>query len=98
MSNPIFYRNEAALRDVLEERENQDRRWGEQNHDFGVFLAILQEEVGEASVEFLELRRHEREGLEEHAKVDRTRMREELVQVAAVALAMVEAFDRGACR
>ena len=96
MSNPIIYRHEVALRDVLAERERQDAKWGEQNHDFGTFLAILQEEVGEASRDWLKSRTPSDRDVsrEEHL----VRLREELVQVAAVALQMVEAFDRGACR
>jgi NTP pyrophosphatase (non-canonical NTP hydrolase) len=66
--------------EVLDERERQDRKWGEQNHDPLVWLSILGEEFGEVSKAVLE--------------ANAPAYREELIQVAAVAMAMVQAFDR----
>jgi NTP pyrophosphatase (non-canonical NTP hydrolase) len=62
------------------------RKWGEQNHDPITYLAVLVEEVGELAQAGLHLRfgGPKAEGL-----------RDEAVQVAAVALAIVECLDRG---
>jgi NTP pyrophosphatase (non-canonical NTP hydrolase) len=70
--------------DVLEERGRQDRKWGQQEHHPAVWMVILLEEVGEAAKEILE------QNWEKY--------REELVQVAAVSLSMLDAFDRGEWR
>jgi NTP pyrophosphatase (non-canonical NTP hydrolase) len=65
------------------ERHAQDAKWGEQNHDDFIWTAILTEEVGEAAQAAL------------HAKFGgHGDLREELVQVAAVALAWLECMDR----
>jgi NTP pyrophosphatase (non-canonical NTP hydrolase) len=70
--------------DVVAERIQQDKKWGEQYHSPADWLMILGEEVGEANKAALEARfGHE----------DLRKYREELVQVAAVAIAMIECFD-----
>lgn len=74
-----------SLNSVLIERNKQDAKWGEQNHDPFTFLAILTEEVGELAQAAL----HGRYGGPESNNI-----REEAVQVAAVALAIVECLDR----
>jgi len=76
---------ETALADVLAERDRQDAKWGEQNHDPFTYLAILSEEVGE----FAQAALHLRFGGEAQNK-----FRHEAVHMAAVALAMVECIDR----
>lgn len=65
---------------VLKERARQETRWGEQNHGQEKWLQILIEEVGEYTQACLD-------GDMNHAK-------EEMVQVAAVALAIIESMDR----
>lgn len=75
----------TALRDVIAERKRQDAKWGEQNHDPFLYLTILMEEVGEASQAALEAR---------FGKGSLEHLREEAVQTAAVALAIVECLDR----
>ena len=72
--------NFIAIADIIGERANQDAKWGEQNHSNDRWLTILMEEVGEMAKELLER--------------DAVCYRAELVQVAAVAVAMLEAFDR----
>ena len=95
-----------ALRDVIEERKRQDDKWGEQNHQDGTEASprriaradaagaicdkafaipgaaaweyILMEEVFEAAA----------------CAPNSPELRKELIQVAAVALAWVEAMDR----
>ena len=71
---------EFAIGAVVGERRAQDRKWGEQNHGPLVWLAVLSEEVGEASEAIL--------------KNDPDAFRAEMIQVAAVALAIVECADR----
>lgn len=84
MSYPVI--PDRALADVLEEREAQDKKWGEQNHDPCVYLTILMEEVGELSQAVLDVK---------FGSAPAERMREEAIQTAAVALAIVQCLDRG---
>ena len=83
---------ELAVQDVLAERERQDAKWGEQNHDPFTWGAILTEEVGEWQKEALGLR------FGPSPSDGAARLREEAVQVAAVALAIVECIDRATWR
>lgn len=84
-------RFEAVCRDVLSERARQDRKWGVQEHDPEMWMVILGEEYGEACQAVL---------ADKFDKNDRHReklsgeYRKELVQVAAVAMAAIECFDR----
>lgn len=84
-----------VLREVTDERTWQDAKWGRQNHEPAIWLMILGEEVGEAT----------KAALEAWVAVDRItawstlnywqhEYRRELIQVAAVAVAMVESLDR----
>jgi NTP pyrophosphatase (non-canonical NTP hydrolase) len=74
-----------AIKDVVEERKRQEAKWGEQNHAPIYYLAILTEEVGEFA----------KECLTDHFGKTRTEnLRVEAVQVAAVALAIIECLDR----
>lgn len=76
--------NELAL-----ERARQDNKWGEQNcHDFE-WVSILTEEVGEAAAEA-----NEANFTSGKNRGDFTKLRAELVQVAAVSVAWIEAIDR----
>lgn len=76
---------EKVLEEVKEERARQDEKWGEQNHHPAEWLMILGEEVGEAN----------KAALEAHFNgVCYSDYRKELVQVAAVAVAMIECLDR----
>jgi hypothetical protein len=72
---------------ILNERSAQDEKWGEQNHNPVEWMSILMEEVGEAS----------KEAIENHLNPDTKildKYRNEMIQVAAVALAMIECLDR----
>lgn len=71
-----------VLEEVLLERDDQERKWGTQNHIDFKWFAILAEEVGEAAEAALE------------NDQGRGELREELVQTAAVAVAWIEAIDR----
>ena len=73
----------TVLADVKAERERQHQLFGDQSDKVnGVWLGILVEEVGEVA-----------KALNEDDPVEH--LREELVQVAAVATAWVEKIDRG---
>ena len=76
----------AALASVLFERQRQDAKWGQQDHDPFTYLAILGEEYGELAQAALHLK------FGGHAAGN---LRIEAVHVAAVALAIVECIDRG---
>jgi hypothetical protein len=93
------------LKEIQQERKNQDNIWGVQNHKPIEWVGILTEEVGEASREAVN--HHFQNGLDKLKKEggreimiasiqeDRLkRYREEMIQVAAVAVAMVESLDR----
>jgi NTP pyrophosphatase (non-canonical NTP hydrolase) len=81
-----------VIDEVQKERDNQDTKWGEQNHCPKVWALILGEEVGEVSKELLDAG----EFVNGKFQVkDTTEYRKELIQVAAVAIAAVEALDRG---
>ena len=75
-----------ALKDVLAEMQRQDAKWGaDRNLDPFIWGAILGEEVGEFHQAVL----HDRFG----GKAAGT-SREEAVQIAAVALQIIEYYDR----
>lgn len=79
--NPMI----TAFRAILNERQRQYEKWGEQNHDDYRWLAILVEEIGELSQCAL----HDEFGGHAAGK-----LQEELVQVAAVAVSWLECLDR----
>ena len=69
----------AVFELISEERARQDRLWGDQSaRDRWLWLAILTEEVGEVAKAILEGKP----------------LRGELVQVAAVAVAALEALEK----
>lgn len=75
----------GVLDDIKRERQRQDAKWGEQNHPNEVWLAILTEEVGEYAESIL----HRRFG-----GPRATYRYVELTQIAAVAVAAMEAIER----
>lgn len=92
-----------VLSDVIAERQRQHARWGRQSHPDGTggLAAVQQREAAqrycdELSVAGLLTWRAilEEEVAEAIAEVDHDRLREELVQVAAVAVQWIEALDR----
>ncbi|GLY55369.1 hypothetical protein [Lentzea sp. NBRC 102530] len=96
-----------ALKQVHEERARQDARWGEQNHPYRSPLTGLdwcrdsveywqaanavRVEIGQLAWDGILLE----EVFEALAEQDSDRRIEELTQVAAVAVAMIEAIKRG---
>jgi NTP pyrophosphatase (non-canonical NTP hydrolase) len=75
----------SVLRPLAKERQRQNEKWGEQNHDDEIWLAILSEEIGEVSQALL----HNKFG----GRAKGT-LREELVHAAAVAIQWLEYIDR----
>jgi NTP pyrophosphatase (non-canonical NTP hydrolase) len=79
----------AATQDVLaqvrDERGKQEEKWGQQNWHPLEWLSILSEEVGEVGKAINEAY---------FGTGDWVEYRRELIQVAAVATAMVECLDR----
>lgn len=73
-------KTKKILKEVLNERKNQHRKWGEQNHSPDRWSSIFGEEAGEVHKAICER--------------DWENYREELIQVAAVAVQMVECYDR----
>jgi NTP pyrophosphatase (non-canonical NTP hydrolase) len=76
----------SILEEIKSERQKQDVKWGEQNHNPIEWIAILTEEVGEASKAALEAHFRDPSQIVDYRK--------ELIQVAAVAVAMIESLDR----
>lgn len=84
---PKLPRLESIFQEIKYERIRQDQKWGEQNHNPFVWLAILGEEVGEVNKAVLEAN---------FSNKDYSEYRNELIQVAAVAVAMIECLYRNA--
>jgi hypothetical protein len=73
---------------VEAERFLQNELWGQQEHEPCAYMAILTEEVGEAAKEAVEWT------FQGAGDGGLARLSRELVQVAAVAIAMAEAVER----
>ncbi len=80
--------------EVLEERKRQDEKWGEQNHEPSLWLAILMEEVGEAAEALLAAHFMPHNSEPKRGESNYQDMRKELVQVAAVAIAIIGSLER----
>lgn len=78
----------SILDDILRERQAQVKKWGIQHHPPEMWMAILMEEVGEASQAYLHT-------LEEKPGADIANYRTELIQAAAVIVAAVQDMDLG---
>jgi len=85
-------RQGQVLLDLAAERDRQDQTWGDQSdHPPSLWLAMLLEEVEEVAEAILAEFVANRTGGRAHKH-----LREELVHVAAVAVAWVEGLDRRA--
>lgn len=84
-----FDGNSSVFDEVAKERIRQVEKWGVQDHHPVLWLGILGEEVGEINKGAID----EYFG---HTTDKYANYREECIQVAAVAVAMVECLDRGA--
>jgi hypothetical protein len=99
---------ETILNEIKEERARQNKKWGEQNHSVIEWQGILMEEVGEAAKEAVDY--HFNIGIQKAIENAPgcppdiivsdiqggrlSRYRKELIQVAAVAVQMIECLDR----
>lgn len=83
---------------VLNERRRQDAKWDVQNHDPFTYLTILGEEFGEMCQAALTLRQMDALGDIDSIASAADHLREEAVQTAAVALAIIECLDRNQWR
>ena len=79
----------GVLWEVRRERKNQDLKWGQQDHGDFEWVSILTEEVGEAATDANEANFPSGRNVGDYSL-----LRSELLQVAAVAVAWVEAIDR----
>lgn len=79
---------ENILDDIAQERIQQDRKWGIQNHSPMTWIGILAEEFGEAAKEVNEFT------FRDKSSGRKAMLRKELIQTAAVAVAMIECLDR----
>ena len=87
------------IAEIVVERQKQDEKWGEQNHNPIEWSAILTEECGEVAKEALEYHFYTKKNKASSdsfvwKKEKLVKYRTELIQVAAVALAMLESLDR----
>ncbi len=75
-----------VLRQINEEREMQDKKWGEQNHSPIEWSVILGKEFGEVCKGAVKVFNYSNEDYWDY--------REELIHTAAVAIAAIESLDR----
>lgn len=72
-----------VLSEISKERDEQNRKWGRQYHDYATWLTILVEEVGEVAQAI-------QKGSVASKESDADDLFKELIQVAAVATAIAE--------
>ncbi len=101
-----FWPFDVVLEEVAEERMRQDEKWGEQNHPMrsGDWSAECSARSADGWKRINDLRQAAgelvwhgillEEVYEALAETDPAKQREELIQVAAVAVAMIECLDR----
>ena len=98
----------AVCFEVMRERERQHAKWGEQNHPDGTGLNEIHAERAEVAKHVCQSAFAAGEGTymdilheevcEAFAESDPAKLRAELVQVAAVAVAWIEKIDRDTAR
>ena len=81
------------LSEVLEEVRRQEKLWGEQNHHPIIYQSFLMEEVGEFSQAINDATFFN--GKSNTIPGDYSKAREEIIQVAAVAVSIARCIDRG---
>lgn len=90
----------TILSEVQKERQRQNEKWGIQDHNAVEWVAILTEEVGEVSKEAVDFHfangdKNVKDTPSESLQGERLMAyRKECIQVAAVAVQMVESLDR----
>jgi len=102
MSADAPTKKQRVLNEVLQERQRQDAKWGEQNHGLPVWLAVLGEEYGEVCQAVLKGRATAMPSSPDHTTLTPeewvSHIRKELIQTAAVAVQAVEYLDRTSAR
>ena len=84
-----------VIYDVMDERTRQDKKWGEQNHSDEKWLSVLVEEVGEAAQAINKLYVDPvREQSTNDTDKWQTNLENEVIEIAAVAIAWVECRRR----
>lgn len=88
MNHELFSEHSEILFDVLNERQRQNNKFGPQRnqHPF-LWNTILQEEVGEAAKESLDM------FFSDNPEDALLKYRKELIEVAAVAIATIQDLD-----
>jgi NTP pyrophosphatase (non-canonical NTP hydrolase) len=84
---------EKLFEEVKKKRTSQDNKWGQQNHSPELWMLILGEEVGECNKAALEAYFSQKYDAYKNPQTLED-LRQELIQVAAVSLAIVESLDR----
>ena len=93
----------TVLKEVVDERNRQDAKWGEQNHPDGTGLPtdrllatdyrkLCQLRAEQGTLTWSDISREEM--AEAYAESEPTALRYELIQQAAVIIAWIEAIDR----
>nr|WP_319266007.1 MazG-like family protein [uncultured Draconibacterium sp.] len=91
---------EKVLNEVKAERHRQNEKWGVQDHHPIEWMSILMEEVGEASKEIVDWNfangiNNVKDKVSPDVQEKRLKdYRAECIQIAAVAVQMVESLDR----
>ena len=81
LKNKVYPSSDGIYDDIKEERRRQYVKWGIQEHNALYWLGILTEELGELAKALIEYK-------------PSGEARRELVQIAAVAVAVIEQIDR----
>lgn len=84
--------------EIRVERARQEMKFGPQDHDPFKYLAILGEEVGEANKAAIEAYDWKAGKFEDFPSNRVMHIRDELIQVAAVAKAIIETLERNTWR
>lgn len=79
--------------DIFKERDRQFAKWGKQEYCLVEWVAILTEEVGEAAKEAVDYHFNQDHHLPATQEMHIRCMRKELVEVAAVAMQIIEDLD-----
>jgi NTP pyrophosphatase (non-canonical NTP hydrolase) len=87
---------DEIFKEIAKERDRQNKKFGEQNHHPFKWLAILGEEVGEVNKAVLEANflNHDPNDPNGLCPKKLTEYRKELIEVAAVAVSMIQSLDR----
>lgn len=90
---PNYPARRRIIQNIYKERDRQDLKWGEQNWNDEWYFPILMEEIGETAKAMLE-NHFKAMYPDKYPDIDVGRIRKELIETAAVALAWLECIDR----